>query len=796
MKRMIHVLLVVSLLVITLAVVASAEATSGICGDNLTWTFADKTLTISGTGDMYDYEENGAPWEGLRGVNKWVIEDGVTSIGNNAFNTSRRAMYGTVAASVKKIGSKAFANAHCMTYFLGSAPEIAADAFQNAHGVCCYVFGWELSNLQSYGGTQFWNKGWLEQQPTTKTVYGMNERIKPEDYQFKAVFSGVNTIDYTPQTFQVGSYDHSAPGEKTVTVSADGHEFTHTYYVTDGQSHLDAVEVELRDVQHYTGRSIKPEPKVTVGRLTLIKDVHYSLSYKNNTEVGTKAEVTITGIGEWEGLSKTTYFTILKRDISEGSARAGRIPFCGMPVTPDVTVYLDGYNLTAGEDYVVYYENNVNMGTGTFRAVGIGNYYGSISGTFQIGDKEYYDETLNGAYNGQADETLDTEQYHYQEVIWAPGPFKGSINSTVGSNARSHVAFYQLYHIVGEEAVLIHEEQSEYGSATETEFVYDFSHVYEGSADKGGEVYMLSYSWVDSHYSVYSGICAIIIPAKVPEATQMAVEAVEGIGDFRYAYLTAHGLDGNVGDETWTSSNPAVATVEDGVVAMKKTGTVTFTAQYGELSASVSLMILPEDLTKGKILRYDAETGKTCVYYDGYLLEEGTDYTMSVDVKGNMTEVTVTGINLFEGQLVQQFDAEGQPVGHSHGFNHNCDSTCGGCDYVRAVVHTYSTQWSKDKTHHWHYCIVCGETDDRLEHTVSAYNPDVCTVCGLLNIPGDLNGDAILNEDDAVYLLRHVLMPDQFPVTQQTEYTGDGKIDEDDAIYLLRHVLMPEQFPL
>lgn len=65
---------------------------SGKCGDDLTYTITGDdangyTLTISGTGDMYDYtwDEN-APWyDERKNVVKVVIEDGVTSIGNYSF---------------------------------------------------------------------------------------------------------------------------------------------------------------------------------------------------------------------------------------------------------------------------------------------------------------------------------------------------------------------------------------------------------------------------------------------------------------------------------------------------------------------------------------------------------------------------------------------------------------------------------------------------------------------------------------------------------------------------------------
>ena len=55
--------------------------------DNLTWTLdADGTLTISGTGAMKNYDyDNRSPAYNNSKVKKIVIEDGVTSIGDDAF---------------------------------------------------------------------------------------------------------------------------------------------------------------------------------------------------------------------------------------------------------------------------------------------------------------------------------------------------------------------------------------------------------------------------------------------------------------------------------------------------------------------------------------------------------------------------------------------------------------------------------------------------------------------------------------------------------------------------------------
>jgi hypothetical protein len=63
-------------------------------------------------------------------------------------------------------------------------------------------------------------------------------------------------------------------------------------------------------------------------------------------------------------------------------------------------------------------------------------------------------------------------------------------------------------------------------------------------------------------------------------------------------------------------------------------------------------------------------------------------------------------------------------------------------------------------------------------------------------IPGDMDGNEVVNEDDAIYLLRHVLFPDMYVIQIDADVNADGNVNEDDAIYLLRHVLFPDMYPL
>ena len=63
-------------------------------------------------------------------------------------------------------------------------------------------------------------------------------------------------------------------------------------------------------------------------------------------------------------------------------------------------------------------------------------------------------------------------------------------------------------------------------------------------------------------------------------------------------------------------------------------------------------------------------------------------------------------------------------------------------------------------------------------------------------IHADLNGDGEINKDDAIYMLRHVVYPEKYPVPGNGDVDGSEVVDKDDAIYLLRHVVYPEKYPL
>ena len=96
----------------------------------------DGTLTISGTGNMPDYALETAPWRNKE-FKKVVIKDGVTSIGNCAFEYCIGLTSVTIPNSVTSIGIYAFAYCNGLTSITipNSVTSIGESAFEYCNGL-------------------------------------------------------------------------------------------------------------------------------------------------------------------------------------------------------------------------------------------------------------------------------------------------------------------------------------------------------------------------------------------------------------------------------------------------------------------------------------------------------------------------------------------------------------------------------------------------------------------------------------------------------------------------------------
>ena len=132
----------------------------------------------------------------------------------------------------------------------------------------------------------------------------------------------------------------------------------------------------------YDGKAKKPGVTVKLNGKTLKNGTDYTVSYSNNTKVGT-AKVTIKGKGNYTGSVSKTYSiknNFKKATVSGISTKV----FTGKNITQSITVKYNGKTLKKGTDYTVSYSSNKNIGTATVKVAGKGSYTGTITKTFKI----------------------------------------------------------------------------------------------------------------------------------------------------------------------------------------------------------------------------------------------------------------------------------------------------------------------------------------------------------------------------------------------------------------------------
>ena len=180
----------------------AAEVTSGYCGDpgtnggkDVSWTFQDGVLTISGTGKTQTYASANKnlgsvasidytparPWT-AKSITKAVVEEGVTKIGGvfyNAYNMTEVSLPDsltvigdcsfedciglesiTIPKNVTDIWVYAFGGCENLTSitFTGDAPSFDVDVFKGVTATCYYPTSanWPADTLKDYGGSLTW----------------------------------------------------------------------------------------------------------------------------------------------------------------------------------------------------------------------------------------------------------------------------------------------------------------------------------------------------------------------------------------------------------------------------------------------------------------------------------------------------------------------------------------------------------------------------------------------------------------------------------------------------------------
>lgn len=131
--------------------------------------------------------------------------------------------------------------------------------------------------------------------------------------------------------------------------------------------------------QPYTGDQITPDVTVEDGTTPLVEGKDFTVTYGNNTEVGTgKGTVTITGTGNYTDEVEVT-FNITNTGAFKVIVDNSEHTYNGNEHTPTVVVYAvdkDGVMtpLKENTDYTVTYADNINAGTASVTVTGTGAY--------------------------------------------------------------------------------------------------------------------------------------------------------------------------------------------------------------------------------------------------------------------------------------------------------------------------------------------------------------------------------------------------------------------------------------
>ena len=221
------------------------------------------------------------------------------------------------------------------------------------------------------------------------TTYTAGEQFNKAGMVITAAYDDGSTKDVQPTYFQFTPTALLTVNDKEVTITYTEGNVTQIakQKITVNPKALTANMVQPIASRPYTGSAIEPTVTVNVGKKTLTAGTDYTVTYKDNTNVGT-AKVIVTGKGNYTG-SVEAKFNITAKALTASMVRdIAAQTYTGSPIVPELTVKDGEIALSKDTDYTVKYQNNLNAGTATVTLTGKGNYSGSVNKDFTIKQKD------------------------------------------------------------------------------------------------------------------------------------------------------------------------------------------------------------------------------------------------------------------------------------------------------------------------------------------------------------------------------------------------------------------------
>lgn len=153
------------------------------------------------------------------------------------------------------------------------------------------------------------------------------------------------------------------------------------YYIGNWDNRIE-VATESLEGMLYDGEEKRPSViSATLFGKELIPEIDYTVNYENNVNAGT-ASIHVCLMDETKSC-KVIEFKIKKIEVEPKIGHIEDVIYTGAPLTPEVSVFLDGKKI-ADTNYVVQYKDNEYVGTASVSVTMKGNYSGSATTAFSI----------------------------------------------------------------------------------------------------------------------------------------------------------------------------------------------------------------------------------------------------------------------------------------------------------------------------------------------------------------------------------------------------------------------------
>jgi len=325
----------------------------GFCGTNLTWSYNSGVLAISGSGDMSDYSSGNAPWyENRASITSVTIANGVTSLGDYAFEGCSNTTTVTIPRSVESIGSGTFSGCGLTTVTIpANVTSIGDSAFASCSSLAIVKVKRSESPLTTLGTNAF--NGCPLTSITVPYGKGSNYKAAENWHAHEAIIvEAPNVIEVTWDRATMNALDElNSAGQSTtsgdeITLTLTRNESGHAQYLPTGIQNPQYPQYDGIPIIGSGGASDSFQFSTTLGNFTKIEIVGEvgGLSRDNWTIEDGKAV--------WTGNSATSNELV-------ASVFVNHITFTIEPSAPVSLIALTA-NLADGSYWCTYYNSNGN----------------------------------------------------------------------------------------------------------------------------------------------------------------------------------------------------------------------------------------------------------------------------------------------------------------------------------------------------------------------------------------------------------------------------------------------------